>query len=153
MAGSMDSKITQINPETGEVIEGVLVWMPKKRVSPFERHFTMNQAGLLTLAQNLTGEQLKVLLTLLADLDYKNYIQEPQSEIAEKHTMQKTHVRRSVKALINLGVVVEGLKVGKSKTYRLNEQFGWKGSVSKHKQALKNGLSVITGGRTQQKAV
>lgn len=32
----MDSKITQINPETGEVIEGVLVWMPKKRVSPFE---------------------------------------------------------------------------------------------------------------------
>ena len=69
MAGSMDSKITQINPETGEVIEGVFVWMPKKRVSPFERHFTMNQAGLLTLAQNLTGEQLKVLLTLLADLD------------------------------------------------------------------------------------
>ena len=50
MAGSMDSKITQINPETGEVIEGVLVLMPNKRVSPFDRHFTMNQAGLLTLA-------------------------------------------------------------------------------------------------------
>ena len=149
----MDSKITQINPETGEVIEGVLVWMPKKRVSPFERHFTMNQAGLLTLAQNLTGEQLKVLLTLLADLDYENYIQVPQSEIAEKLSMQKTHVSRSVKALITLGVVVEGPRVGKSKTYRLNEQFGWKGSVSKHKQALKNGLSVITGGRPQQKAV
>ncbi len=113
----------------------------------------MNQAGLLTLAQNLTGEQLKVLLTLLADLDYENYIQVPQSEIAEKLSMQKTHVSRSVKALINLGVVVEGPRVGKSKTYRLNEQFGWKGSVSKHKQALKNGLSVITGGRTQQKAV
>ena len=93
MAGSMDSKITQINPETGEVIEGVLVWMPKKRVSPFERHFTMNQAGLLLLAQNLTGEQLKVLLTLLADLDYENYIQVTQTDIAEKLSMIHGNVR------------------------------------------------------------
>lgn len=144
----METRITQVDPDTGEVIEGVLVWMPKKRISPFERHFTMNQAGLLTLAKNLTGEQLKVLLTLLADLDYENYIQVTQQDIAEKLNMQKTHVSRSVKALIDLGVVLEGPKVGRSKTYRLNEQFGWKGSIPNHNKALKKrlverGMSVI----------
>lgn len=144
----MRDKITQVNQETGEVLEGVLVWMPRKRKSPFERHFTMNQAGLLTLAKNLTGEQLKVLLTLLADLDYENYIQITQLDIAEKLEMKKTNVSRSVKALIELGVVLEGPKVGRSKTYRLNEQFGWKGTIPNHNKALKkrmaqSGISVI----------
>ena len=57
--------------------------------------------------------------------------------------MQKTHVSRAVRALLDVGVIFEGPKVGRSKTYRLNEQFGWKGTVSNHKRALKNGLSVI----------
>ncbi|MGK3681339.1 hypothetical protein ACSLOD_27975, partial [Escherichia coli] len=44
-----------------------------------------------------------------------------------------------VLALLDVGVIFEGPKVGRSKTYRLNEQFGWKGTVSNHKKALKNG--------------
>ena len=50
-------------------------------------------------------------------------------------------------ALLDVGVIFEGPKVGRSKTYRLNEQFGWKGTVTNHKKALKNGFSVIQGGR------
>ncbi|EBJ1927858.1 hypothetical protein DP473_24880, partial [Salmonella enterica] len=59
----------------------------------------------------------------------------------------KTNVSRSIKGLINLGVIIEGPKIGRSKSYRLNPQFGWKGTVSNHKKALKNGLSVIQGGK------
>ncbi|MCT8434976.1 replication protein [Escherichia coli O25b:H4-ST131] len=99
------------------------------------------------LAKELTGEQFKVLMLMLADLDYENFIQIAQADIAETLGMQKTNVSRAVRALLDVGVIFEGPKVGRSKTYRLNEQFGWKGTVTNHKKALKNGFSVIQGGR------
>lgn len=106
----------------------------------------MNQDALLMIANNLNHDQTRVFLALLADLDYENYIQVPQIEIAKKLEMQKTNVSRAVKGLLELSVILEGPKVGRSKTYRLNPSFGWKGTVSNHSKALKNGLSVIQGG-------
>lgn len=141
-------RITQVDESTGEIVGGFVAVIRPKQKSPFERHFTMNQASLLILANSLTGEQLKVLLALLSDLDYENYIQVAQSDIANNLSMQKTNVSRSVKALLDLGVILEGPKVGRSKTYRLNEQFGWKGTVPNHNKALKKrlaerGMSVV----------
>lgn len=144
----MSNKITQINHETGEILDGVLVYVPRKRKSPFERHFTMNQDALKILAKELNHEQFKVLMMLLADLDYENYIQITQQDIADSLGMKKSNVSRAVKGLINLKIVLEGPKVGRSKTYRLNEQFGWKGTIPNHNKALKkrmaqSGISVI----------
>lgn len=140
-------KVTQVDLETGEDLGGFVAVIRPKQKSAFERHFTMNQAALELLAKTLTGEQFKVLMMLLASLDYENFIQVAQADIAEKLEMQKTNVSRSIKGLINLGVIIEGQKIGRSKSYRLNPQFGWKGTVSNHKKALKNGLSVIQGGK------
>jgi len=70
----MDNKIKQVNSDTGEVLDGVLVWMPKKKISPFERHFTMNQDALKILANKLNYEQFRVLMMLLADLDSENSV-------------------------------------------------------------------------------
>ncbi|HGE0767514.1 TPA: hypothetical protein ACGKZD_004989 [Salmonella enterica subsp. enterica serovar Typhimurium] len=139
-------KITQIN-DHGEIVGGFVAVIRPKQKSAFQRHFTMNQDALRILAKELTGEQFKVLMLMLADLDYENFIQIAQADIAQTLGMQKTHVSRAVRALLDVGVIFEGPKVGRSKTYRLNEQFGWKGTVTRHKQALKNGLSVIQGGR------
>ncbi|ELK0657358.1 MarR family transcriptional regulator [Escherichia coli] len=140
-------RINQVDESTGEVLGGFVAVVRPRQKSAFERHFTMNQSALLILANTLNGEQLRVLLALLAELDYENFIQVAQADIAEKLNINKVNVSRSVKALIDVGVIFEGPKVGRSKTYRLNEQFGWKGSVPNHKKALKNGLSVINGGR------
>ena len=140
-------KVTQVDLETGEDLGGFVAVIRPKQKSAFERHFTMNQAALELLAKTLTGEQFKVLMMFLASLDYENFIQVAQADIAEKLEMQKTNVSRSIKGLINLGVIIEGPKIGRSKSYRLNPQFGWKGTVSNHKKALKNGLSVIQGGK------
>lgn len=140
-------KVTQVDLETGEDLGGFVAVIRPKQKSAFERHFTMNQAALELLAKTLTGEQFKVLMMLLASLDYENFIQVAQADIAEKLEMQKTNVSRSIKGLIDLGVIIEGPKIGRSKTYRLNPQFGWKGTVSNHKKVLKNGLSVIQGGK------
>ncbi|KLU14977.1 MULTISPECIES: helix-turn-helix domain-containing protein [Xenorhabdus] len=140
-------RITQIDLETGEDIGGFVAVIRPKQKSSFERHFTMNQAALKIIATELNHEQTKVLMILLADLDYENYIQIAQVDICESLKMNKASVSRAIKNLIEFGIILEGPKIGRSKTYRLNPQFGWKGTVSNHKKALKNGLSVIQGGK------
>nr|WP_185160961.1 MarR family transcriptional regulator [Escherichia coli] len=42
---------------------------------------------------------MRVLMALLAELDYENYIQVAQMDIAEALNMQKTNVSRAVKTL------------------------------------------------------
>lgn len=140
-------RVTQVDIDTGEDLGGFVAVIRPKNKSSFQRHFTMNQAALLTIANELNHDQMRVLMALLADLDYENYIQVAQIDIAEALNMQKTHVSRAIKNLLEFGIVIEGPKIGRSKTYRLNPQFGWKGTVTNHKKALKNGLSVINGGK------
>ena len=140
-------RVTQVDIDTGEDLGGFVAVIRPKNKSSFQRHFTMYQAALLTIANELNHDQMRVLMALLADLDYENYIQVAQIDIAEALNMQKTHVSRAIKNLLEFGIVIEGPKIGRSKTYRLNPQFGWKGTVTNHKKALKNGLSVINGGK------
>ena len=49
--------------------------------------------------------------------------------------MNRHNVNRSIKKLIELGVVLEGVKIGVSRSYRLNPNFGWKGSAKGHREA------------------
>lgn len=140
-------KVTQVDLETGEDLGGFVAVIRPKQKSSFERHFTMNQAALKIIATELNHEQTKVLMMLLAELDYENYIQVAQIDIAESLAMKKSAVSRAIRHLLEFGIIIEGPKIGRSKTYRLNPQFGWKGTVSNHKKALKNGLSVIQGGK------
>lgn len=141
-------RVTQIDLDTGEDLGGFVAVVRPKQKSSFQRHFTMNQAALITIANELNHDQMRVLMALLAELDYENYIQVAQIDIAEALSMQKTHVSRAIKNLIEFGIILEGPKIARSKTYRLNPQFGWKGTVGNHKRALTNGLSVIQGGRS-----
>lgn len=139
-------RVTQVDLNTGEDLGGFVAVIQPKQKSAFERHFTMNQAALLSIANDLNHDQTRVLMALLADLDYENYIQVAQISISEVLNMQKTNVSRAIKNLIEFGIIIEGPKIGRSKTYRLNPQFGWKGTVNNHKKALQHGLSVIDGG-------
>ena len=50
--------------------------------------------------------------------------------------MNRHNVNRSIKKLIELGVILEGVKIGISRSYRLNPNFGWKGSAKGHREAL-----------------
>ena len=80
--------------------------------------------GMMMLAQsNLTGNDMKVMWAMLARLDYENLIQVNQAEVAEQVGMNRHHVNRSIKKLIELGVVLEGVKIGISRSYRLNPNF------------------------------
>ena len=81
----------------------------------------MAQESMMMLAQsNLTGNDMKVMWAMLARLDYENLIQVNQAEVAEQVGMNRHNVNRSIKKLIELGVVLEGVKIGVSRSYRLN---------------------------------
>ena len=96
------------------------------------------------LAQSdLGANDFKVLMKLLSVLDYENLIQVSQADIARELDMHRQHVQRSIKRLIQLGIILEGVKIGISRSYRLNPSFGWKGSAKGHREALHEHLKVI----------
>ena len=82
-------------------------------------------------------------VAMLARLDYENLIQVNQAEVAEQVGMNRHNVNRSIKKLIELGVVLEGVKIGVSRSYRLNPNFGWKGSAKGHREALHEHLKIV----------
>lgn len=126
--------------QTGEVIEhSVAMIVPKKqRLSFREGWVAMSQQAMEVFQEIRSADQQRVLWSLLAVLDFENLIQVNQSEIAKSLGMQRPNVNRAVRALVKLGVILEGPKIGVSKTYRLNPHMGWKGSVRNHNQVLQD---------------
>ena len=141
----MNKRLQQIDSETGEIIDGFVAYVVPKRKNGFGQGWlAMAQNGAEILAQsNLSGNDFKVLMKLLSVLDYENLIQVSQAEIARELNMHRQHVQRSIKRLLDLGIVLEGVRIGISRSYRLNPNFGWKGSAKGHREALHEHLKVV----------
>ena len=124
-------RVTSVDRETGEVLEGVIVYCGVKR-NPYAKGWVMNsQESLKLLAtdRDLKGETYRVLLLLLSQLDFENWIQITQKEISEILEMKKSQVSRAITILEGKEIILRGPKVGHSYAFRLNPYFGWKGKV------------------------
>jgi hypothetical protein len=131
--------LRSIDETTGEILDGVAVWVGPKVRSPYGKGWYMqSQDAVLALAQDkeLAGRPTRVLLYLLARLDYENFIHIPQVDIAEALELQPPHVSSAIKLLEEKGILVRGPKVGRSFGWRLNPHFGWKGKV-RHLHAVR----------------
>lgn len=119
-----------VDPDTGEIGGGVLVYVAH-RAKIKEAWFMGFQAGFMQLAKDeaLAGQPLRVLLALLAKLDFENFIALSQSELASDLGMGKNRVCEAIRRLRERGVVLDGPKVGASRTYRLNPGYAWRGTV------------------------
>lgn len=126
--------------DTGEVMDGAVLGMffPKRQNGFKEGWIAMAQNALVALAQADLGDQARrVLFVILGKLDFENYILISQSEISETLSMHRSDVSKAISKLETEGVLIRGPKAGRSSTFRLNPSFGWKGSASNHKKALK----------------
>ena len=65
---------------------------------------------------------------LFSRLDFENYIQVPQVEIAEDLNMHKQSVYKAIKLLEKKEILVRGPKLGRSSSWRLNPNYGYKGN-------------------------
>jgi hypothetical protein len=129
---------------------------PKRRNGFHEGWVAVAQDPMLKLAQSdLGGEALRVLMVLLAKLDFENWINLTQTEISKLSKISRPNVARSMRKLVEEGVLLPGPKVGRNMTWRLNPSYGWKGSARSHNEALLDrmkarGLSVVDGGGTPE---
>lgn len=107
------------------------------------------QDGLVEIAKDdeLTLQPKNVLFYLLGQLDFENYLHVSQRDIADALGMQKQHVSRAMRLLIAKGIVLDGPKVGRMKTYRLSPNLGWKGRVTNLEKYRRDQLRVISGGK------
>lgn len=135
-----------VDQATGEVMYAVFPVIPKLKT---KRWFMAFQDPMLSIAQDkeLSGEPLRVLMYLFGKIDFENYLQVLQKDIAADLEMHKVNVSKAMKLLISKGIVLEGPKVGQSKTYRLNEHYGWKGKVKNLQKARDERFKVIAGGK------
>lgn len=109
-----------------------------------------NQEALTAIASDpeLSGEALRVFLYLNGRLDFENLFQVPQTEIAEALGIKRPNVSRSMKMLLEKGIILRGPKIGHSATFRLNPNFGWKGKVHHLRRAQESHLRAIQGGKS-----
>ena len=124
-------KLTSVDQDTGEVLDGLIVYCGVKR-NPYAKGWVMNsQESLEIIAKDkdLTGEAHRVLWYLLSRLDFENWIQVTQKEIADELGLKKQNASRSILLLESKRIILRGPKIGRSYAFRLNPYFGWKGKV------------------------
>jgi CRP-like cAMP-binding protein len=140
--------IEQVDVETGEVLRGCMMLIPY-RPKHIERFFMAFQDGLLEIAKDsdITGADMRVLMYLFGHLDFENFIHVSQQEIAEYVGMQAPNISRSMKLLIRKGIILDGPKIGRMKTYRLSPDLGWKGKVTSLNEYRRSQLKVLQGGK------
>ena len=102
--------------------------------------------------KEITSEPRRVLDYLFSKLDFENFIQQSQVDIAKELEMHKEQVSRAIKLLVSKQIILEGPKVGRSKCFRLNPHYGWKGKVKNfekyNKERIKQRtMQVIHGGK------
>ena len=125
-------RVEQVDLETGEVVQMVAL-KPTRAPHPFRKggFVQMSQEAMMELAINpVSGESMRVLMALCAVLDFENYIQLSQTDLAKLLGMQKQHVNRAMHELCERGILIKGIKVGRCLTYRLSPTFGFKSKGS-----------------------
>ena len=150
-------RLGQVDMATGELLEGatLAVFYPKRKNGFSTGWVAMAQEPLMKLAQADLGDiARRVLFALLAKLDFENWVSLSHTELGQELKIKRPNISRAVARLVDEGVLLVGPRVGVRGTYRLNPQYGWKGSARGHQEALQarmaaRGMSVVAGGAAE----
>ncbi len=127
-----NDRVFTINTVTGEKKTGYFVYIPyqKPKLKGVRWMMTFQDSlAIIATDEDMTGQTLKVMLLLMSELEFENYIPIKQVTVAAKLKMQKTHVSTAMKLLVNKGIILK-VKEGTTTGYKLNPTYGWKGKVS-----------------------
>lgn len=133
----------------------VLLYAPNKKRLARELGgwFVQWQEATLLLAQNksLTLTDWRVIAVLQAKLDFDNWIRLSHADIGQAIDVARPHVSKSMQRLVALNVVLVGPCTRNVKTYRLNPDLLFKGTMRNAVKARRDAprLTVVEGGREQ----
>lgn len=130
------SRFKTIDRVTGEEVEGTPVYVAGKVKWNKERWFVGFQDAFATISEDkeMTLEVTRVWMQLVSKMGFENFVYIPQKEVAESLNIQRSQVSRSIKKLVNKGLLVEGPKINRASSYRLNLDHVWKGSGDEYKK-------------------
>lgn len=136
--GGYQTRIVFYDRVTGEELEGTPVYVAGKAKWRKDGWFVgfQDAFGILATDKEMTGEVLRVWMHLMSRLGFENFIVVEQKEIAVALTLQKTHISRSIKILVEKGLLIKGPKIGRSTSYRLSLDIAWKGSAKEYNKNI-----------------
>tara|TARA_R110002049_G_scaffold148242_2_gene311174 strand:- start:30569 stop:30991 length:423 start_codon:yes stop_codon:yes gene_type:complete len=126
--------IRALNLETGQLLDGTIAFIQRKRKNGFSNWLALNQESLRRLSSpvhNITGIDFRILMALLSELEHENIIQTTQKEIAAQCGIRTQHVSRSIQKLLTAGIIEKS-----SRSLKLCPDFGWRGSAKNHNLEL-----------------
>lgn len=132
-----DEIVQTVNTKTGETKEGYFVYMayPKPKIRNMRWMMTFQDSlEIIATDEDMTGQTLKVMLLLMGNLEFENYITIKQVGIAEKLKIDKADVSKAMKLLVNKEIILK-VKEGTTTGYKLNPTYGWKGKVENMEKA------------------
>ena len=119
-----------VDKYTGEEF-GFPVIVGRKR-NPYGKGWVMKSQEALEIVakdKDIKGETYRVLFFICARLDFENWVQISNTEIANELDLKRPHVSRAMKVLEEKEIILRGPKIGRSYAFMLNPEFGWKGKV------------------------
>jgi hypothetical protein len=141
-----ERRVGTFDLKTGEVLDGVAVWVGRRIKSPYgSQWMQINQDALAEIAADpdMGLEAWRVFAYLNSRLDFENLIVVPQREISEALRMKQPAVSRAIRLLTNKQIILRGPKIGPVGSYRLNPHYGWKGKVQNLTKARQERLRAV----------
>ena len=86
--------------------------------------------------KELNGTELKVFLYMLEVMEFENFLNIPQKEMAKEIGISVRLIKQAIKGLREKGYI-EVYKKGRENYYRINPEVAWKGSEKSHLKVLR----------------
>lgn len=97
-----------------------------------------------TMTKPLTQTEYRVRDWLLGTIGVGNYVAVNQTEIAKELNVHRVNVVKAIKRLVELGILLKGVKSGRSNSYMINPAFCFCGQIQHGIQQRKQ--AIITQG-------
>lgn len=123
-----------VDPQGKEVAarEYVAVLVPRKQKWTRGEYMLGLQKSFVDIAKmGLTGEQLSVLMLLMAKTDFENYINITQEEMAAELSICRQNVTRAINVLVKKSLIKK-MKKGTSNYYLFNPEIIYKGKSNNY---------------------
>lgn len=130
-------RIAYVDKETGEELDGAVVFHQRPVENEYERFAMINQNMMLKACKELGPTEIRVLTACIGISDYNNKIMCPQKAIAEMCGVGAPYVSKALKGLIEKGYIQKAKDQFGYKYLQLMPQVAWKGKARDHKKALR----------------
>ena len=99
----------------------------------YARHFSSEMLG-LAIDRDLSGNDLRVLLAILANLGFENIVNVSQQELSDQLKINRPAVGKSLKKLISKGYLEVVDTIGRRNVYMFNPSVAFKSRAKNLKQ-------------------